>query len=153
MVLLWCASAVASAQSLSKQQAEVARLIDQNANAAVQLLETIVNINSGTYNPAGVIAVDKAVEPEFRALGFATRWINMDSVKRAPTLVAERKGSRGKRILVIGHTDTVFEKSRFALASLPARVGNRQEKQCATRTLRNNSDSLAIAQNVNSKRG
>jgi glutamate carboxypeptidase len=100
-----------SAQNLTQEEAEAARLIDQNAASAVQLLERIVNINSGTYNPAGVVAVDKVIEPEFQALGFTTRWINMDAVKRAPHLVAERKGNRGKRILLIGHTDTVFEPS------------------------------------------
>jgi glutamate carboxypeptidase len=111
ILLLCCASATLSAQNLSREEAEAARLIDQNAPAAVQLLETIVNLNSGTYNPAGVIAVDKVIEPEFQALGFTTRWINMDSVQRGPHLVAERRGSRGKRILLIGHTDTVFEKT------------------------------------------
>jgi glutamate carboxypeptidase len=35
----------------------------------------------------------------------------MDAVKRAPSLVADRRGSRGKRILLIGHMDTVFEPS------------------------------------------
>lgn len=34
----------------------------------------------------------------------------MDSVSRAGHLFAERKGTRGKRILLIGHLDTVFEK-------------------------------------------
>jgi glutamate carboxypeptidase len=110
LLLLW-ASAVVRAQSLSKEEAETAHLIDQNAPAAVRLLETIVDINSGTYNAAGVIAVGKVIEPEFQALGFTTRWINMDSVQRGPHLIAERKGSRGKRILLIGHTDTVFEQS------------------------------------------
>src|SRR5262249_56899571 len=74
-------------------------------------VEKIVNINSGTYNAPGVIAVGQVLEPEFQALGFTTRWINMDAVKRAPHLVAERKGARGKRLLLIGHMDTVFEPS------------------------------------------
>ena len=34
----------------------------------------------------------------------------MDSVERAGHLVAQRRGSRGKKILLIGHIDTVFEK-------------------------------------------
>lgn len=110
-VLIVCFSLVVGAQSLTREEAEAARLIDQDAPAAVQLLEKMVNINSGTYNPAGVIAVGKLIEPEIQALGFSTRWINMDAVARAPHLVAERKGNRGKRILLIGHMDTVFEPS------------------------------------------
>jgi glutamate carboxypeptidase len=77
----------------------------------VALLEKIVNMNSGTFNPAGVLEVGKVLEREFQALGFMTRWVSMGAVKRAPSLVAERRGSRGKRILLIGHMDTVFEPS------------------------------------------
>jgi glutamate carboxypeptidase len=111
IILLLCCPAVLSAQALTKQEADAVRRIDQGAPGAIQLLEKIVNINSGTYNPEGVIAVGKVLEPEFQALGFTTHWVNMDTVKRAPHLVAERKGARGKRILLIGHMDTVFEPS------------------------------------------
>jgi len=77
----------------------------------VALLEKLVNTNSGTFNPAGVTAVGKLLEPELHALGFTTRWVPMDAVKRGPHLVGQRKGNRGKRILLIGHMDTVFEPS------------------------------------------
>ncbi|MBC7924337.1 MAG: M20/M25/M40 family metallo-hydrolase [Bryobacteraceae bacterium] len=79
--------------------------------AAVDLLERIVNINSGTLNPAGVRRVGEILRPEFEALGFNVRWIPMDEVKRAGHLVAERKGTKGKKVLIIGHMDTVFELS------------------------------------------
>jgi glutamate carboxypeptidase len=87
------------------------RAIDDQAPAANALLEELVNINSGTFNPAGVTQVAKMMEAELRALGFETRLLPMDSVKRAPSLVAEHKGNRGKRILINGHMDTVFETS------------------------------------------
>jgi glutamate carboxypeptidase len=35
----------------------------------------------------------------------------MDAVNRAPSLVAERKGDHGKRLILLGHIDTVFEPS------------------------------------------
>jgi glutamate carboxypeptidase len=98
-------------QQLSRQETAIARSIDAEAPAAVALLEKIVNINSGTFNPAGVIEVGKVLETEFQSLGFTTRWIPMDAVKRAPSLVAELRGSRGKRVLLLGHMDTVFEPS------------------------------------------
>jgi len=98
-------------QQLSKQEANIVHSIDAEAPAAVALLEKIVNMNSGTFNPAGVVEVGKVLEREFQALGFATRWVPMDAVKRAPSLVAERRGSRGERVLLIGHMDTVFEPS------------------------------------------
>lgn len=98
-------------QQLSKQEAAVVHSIDEEAPSAVALLEKIVNMNSGTFNPAGVVEVGKVLEREFEALGFTTRWVSMDAVKRAPSLVAELRGSHGKRILLIGHMDTVFEPS------------------------------------------
>ena len=38
------------------------------------------------------------------------RWIDLPETKRAGHLFAEHKGNRGKRLLLIGHLDTVFEK-------------------------------------------
>jgi glutamate carboxypeptidase len=98
-------------QQMSKQQAAIVHSIDEEKLAAVTLLERIVDINSGTFNSAGVVEVGKVLEPEFQALGFTTYWLPMDAVKRAPSLVAERKGNHGKRVLLIGHMDTVFEPS------------------------------------------
>lgn len=84
--------------------------VDAHTEEAIRLLETTVNINSGTMNLEGVQEAGRVFESEFSALGFETSWIPMDSVARAGHLVAERRGTRGKKILLIGHIDTVFEK-------------------------------------------
>jgi glutamate carboxypeptidase len=83
--------------------------VDANAAAAVELLERTVNINSGTLNLDGVRRVADVLEPEFRALGFETRWVPLAEVGRAGHLIAERRGTQGRRLLLIGHLDTVFE--------------------------------------------
>jgi glutamate carboxypeptidase len=70
-----------------------------------------VDINSGTFNRTGVHEVGGVFEAELRALGFETHWVSMDTVGRAPHLVAERAGRRGKRVLLKGHMDTRFEPS------------------------------------------
>src|SRR3954468_18965671 len=76
----------------------------------VALLEKAVNISSGTLNLQGVRRVGELFEPEFRALGFDARWVALpDAVGRAGHLFAEHKGTKGKRLLLIGHLDTVFE--------------------------------------------
>ncbi|MFZ5718036.1 MAG: M20/M25/M40 family metallo-hydrolase [Pseudomonadota bacterium] len=76
----------------------------------VQLLEDLVRINSGTMNLAGVEKVGRRLQAELDLLGFETRWIPMAHAGRAGHLVASHEGSgRGKRILMIGHLDTVFE--------------------------------------------
>ena len=76
----------------------------------IGLLEKAVNISSGTLNLQGVREVGKLFDPQFRAIGFDTRWVALpDAVGRAGHFFAEHKGSRGKRLLLIGHLDTVFE--------------------------------------------
>jgi glutamate carboxypeptidase len=93
------------------------KTVDADAPTAVALLEKIVNINSGTMNLAGVIKVKDVIEPEFAALGFKTKWVPMDQLtRRAGDLVAEHPcslgtGKCGKKLLLIGHMDTVFELS------------------------------------------
>ena len=89
--------------------------VDANQKASNDLLEQIVNINSGTHNLAGVRTVGKIMMAQLSDLGFKVRWVPMDEVKRAGTLVAEhpcpQQGTCGKRMLLIGHMDTVFELS------------------------------------------
>jgi glutamate carboxypeptidase len=74
-------------------------------------VETLVNINSGTMNLAGVEHVGEIMSAELQPLGFTTRWHSMSTVARAGHLIAQHHGSgHGKRLLLIGHLDTVFEK-------------------------------------------
>jgi glutamate carboxypeptidase len=71
-------------------------------------LKTIVNIDSGTYNKAGVDCVGTYLQERFQASGFSTYF---DAQKDYGNhLVATHQGSRadGARILLIGHMDTVF---------------------------------------------
>ncbi len=98
------------AQELSPVEQEIAAHVEGHAAQAEALLEQIVNMNSGTMNHDGIRAVGSIVQQRFEGLGFATRWIDMpDSVNRAGHLFAERIGTRGRRVLLIGHLDTVFE--------------------------------------------
>jgi glutamate carboxypeptidase len=93
------------------------RSIDAHADADAKLLEQIVNINSGTMHPAGVEAVKDLLVPRFEGLGFKVRWVPMLSqTGRAGDLLAQHScpsgdGKCGKRLLLIGHMDTVFEPS------------------------------------------
>ena len=108
---------LASAQTMSSSEAAMVKAVDAEAPAAITLLEKLVNINSGTMNLQGVIAVKDVIEPQIQDLGFKTRWEPMQAVDgRAGDLVAEHpcpggSGKCGKRLLLIGHLDTVFEPS------------------------------------------
>jgi glutamate carboxypeptidase len=111
-VFLAAAGALAlSAGTLSDVESRITTAIDANLAESNTLLEKLVDINSGTLNPAGVRRVADELRPRFEALGFTVRWIPMDEVHRAGHLVAVRKGTRGRRVLLIGHMDTVFEPS------------------------------------------
>jgi len=96
---------------LTDTEQRIVAAVRQRTSAALELLEKSVRINSGTLNPEGVRAVGEVYRAELDALGFRTRWIDMPpSMKRAGHLVAVHEGGQGKRVLLLGHLDTVFEK-------------------------------------------
>lgn len=100
----------AAAQSLSPEEERIVSLVKANSSNALALLEKTVNINSGTMNHKGVREVGKVFRAELGKLGFKTQWIDMPKeMQRAGHLVATREGKQGKRVLLIGHLDTVFE--------------------------------------------
>ncbi|AZE54550.1 peptidase, M20/M25/M40 family [Pseudomonas synxantha] len=104
-------SSYLSANSNSLMDQQVSEYLSKKKGEQVLLLKQLVNINSGTLNIDGVINVGKLLEPEFQAAGFSTHWVDLPAyMQRAGTLVAERKGSSGKKLLLIGHLDTVFPK-------------------------------------------
>lgn len=97
------------AQGLTDKEKEILNRIDANHAEALQFLEKNVNINSGTMNFEGVRKVAENYKKRYRDLGFETRWIPQDTVNRAGHFFAEQKGSEGRKLLLIGHLDTVFE--------------------------------------------
>jgi glutamate carboxypeptidase len=99
-----------SAQSLSPVEQKIVSAVGVHNDADVSFLEQLVNVNSGTMNSSGVHQIADMLAPRFRALGFQVRWVPMDEVHRAGHLIAEHPASNGKRMLLIGHLDTVFEK-------------------------------------------
>lgn len=104
------AATPALAQQLSPIEQKIVAEVKANSTNALALLEHSVNINSGTMNHAGVREVGKLLRDELDRLGFNTRWIAMPrEMQRAGHLVATREGSQGKRLLLLGHLDTVFE--------------------------------------------
>jgi glutamate carboxypeptidase len=95
---------------LRPEERRMVQTVDRETERSIQLLERMVNQNSGTLNLAGVTAVAEMVRPEFEQLGFEVRWADMRETGRAGHLIATHRGNgRGKRILLIAHLDTVFE--------------------------------------------
>jgi len=66
-------------------------------------------VDSATENFAGVRKMAGVFGRQLTALGFESRFVELPaSTGRAGHLVAERKGSKGKRLLLLGHLDTVY---------------------------------------------
>ena len=104
------ASVPAAAQGLSKSEKVIDRTVDAEFERSVALLARLVDQNSGTLNLQGVTRVGEMMRAELEPLGFAVSWKPMDAVQRAGHLIAVHRGKPGgRRILLIGHLDTVFE--------------------------------------------
>ena len=97
------------AAELSADEQRMADWIDAHAEDAIALLEETVNISSGTMNHDGVREVGRVMQRELDSLDLETEWIDMPAeVNRAGHLFG-RKDGNGRKILLIGHLDTVFE--------------------------------------------
>ncbi|MBT7525092.1 MAG: M20/M25/M40 family metallo-hydrolase, partial [Candidatus Marinimicrobia bacterium] len=98
-------------QSLNQNEKEIQKFVEKNTNEAIDLLEKIVNINSGSLNIKGNQKVGKILQKDLDKLGFNTYWVTYPKeVKRSGHLFAEMRGGKGKKITMGGHLDTVFEK-------------------------------------------
>ncbi len=84
--------------------------IDAHREDAIALLEETVNISSGTMNHDGVREVGRVMRRELEALGLETEWIEMPAeVNRAGHLFGSKRTGSGRKFVLIGHLDTVFE--------------------------------------------
>lgn len=114
LTILFCLGLIlpVHAQKLNRIEKKAIQKVDENYESSLQLLEKVVNINSGSLNKEGVKKVGDIFAKEFKAIGFKTTWIDMpDEVNRAGHLFCEiNTGNvKGKKLLLIGHLDTVFE--------------------------------------------
>jgi glutamate carboxypeptidase len=108
--LLLFFAAPASA-ALTPAETKMTATVDAEYERTVGLLERLVNQNSGSMNLEGVEIVGRMMRTELEPLGFKVDWVPMTAAKRAGHLIATKKGKAGtKRMLLIAHLDTVFEK-------------------------------------------
>jgi len=106
---LFISFAPVSAESLNADEQRMSDWIDAHSDDAIALLKETVDIPSGSLSLEGVREVGAVMRRELDALGLATEWIEMPAeIARAGHLVG-RKDGKGRKILMIGHLDTVFE--------------------------------------------
>lgn len=100
----------AFAASLDANEQRMVEWIDAHAEEAIDLLEETVNISSGTMNHAGVRRVGDVMQRELEELGLQVEWIDLPpEMERAGHLFGRKTTGTGKRFVLIGHLDTVFE--------------------------------------------
>ena len=110
LLFVVCADLTVASQTLDSNESAMVAWTNTHTEEAIDLLENLVNINSGTFNQQGVKDVGAVLRRELDSLGFETRWIDMpEEMERAGHLFGQHKGNRGKKLLLIGHLDTVFE--------------------------------------------
>jgi glutamate carboxypeptidase len=104
---------------LDNKEKELAKLLGGKTDEMVSLLKEIVEINSGSRNAAGIDAVGKILSDRLIKLGFKeefipakTETIDIAGEKKVQTSGPWRilrKTEKGKKVLLMGHLDTVFE--------------------------------------------
>ena len=100
------------AQNLNRNERRIIERVSANNEEAINFLEKVVNINSGSLNLEGVKRVGAVFSEEFESIGFNTKWESMpEEMNRAGHLIAKTTGNKGKKLLLIGHLDTVFEEN------------------------------------------
>jgi glutamate carboxypeptidase len=113
LLLLISATGV-GVEELDPVEKQIVTAVEAGQQDAIALLAETVNIASATENHAGVRRVGDVYARELRALGFQTRWIELPAkLNRAGHLLAVHNGGNTRRILLIGHLDTVLEAEPF----------------------------------------
>jgi glutamate carboxypeptidase len=86
----------------------VYRAVEANRAGALELLQQIVNIDSGTGDVEGGANVDAVLAARLKQLGAEVRTEAAESAGLPGILVAVFHGTGKGRILIIAHIDTVF---------------------------------------------
>lgn len=108
---LFSSLALASSSiNLSLAEKNIRAYVAKQLPQTLKSIEQAVNINSGSMNLKGVRQVGDLMRGQYDALGFETQWLDGSAFERAGHLVAtwHSKNPNAKRILMIGHLDTVF---------------------------------------------
>ena len=97
---------------ISRIEKKIIKQVNLNQEEAILFLEKVININSGTLNKKGVRKVGDVFMKSFDEINFYTKWIEMPKeMNRAGHFFAFKNGIKGKKLLLIGHLDTVFEEN------------------------------------------
>lgn len=95
--------------ALSPEEEKITAWVDAHREDFGRDLATAVAIDSATENVAGIARMAELHGAQLCELGFGVRYAEQPTeMKRGGHLIAERRGAQGRRVLMIGHLDTVL---------------------------------------------
>ena len=110
LLTCFCVVLPTMAAPLDANEQRMVEWIDAHSEDAIALLAETVNISSGTMNHAGVRRVGDVMRRELEGLGFDVEWVELPpEMERAGHIFGRKATGSGKKFVMIGHLDTVFE--------------------------------------------
>jgi glutamate carboxypeptidase len=91
---------------------ELFEKIDVLHDEMVAFLGKLVNIDSGIDQPDGIKKVSEIIGDKLLEIGFTVEYLNYPG--KTTHVMARKKGTGSKNVMIIGHTDTVFPKGTAA---------------------------------------
>lgn len=95
-------------------ETQITEWLASQKSAMIELLREVVNIDSGSYDKAGVDAVGACFERHFADHGVSSWREPHDVFGDALHALVAKPGANEKPILLMGHRDTVFPKGEVA---------------------------------------
>ena len=86
--------------------ASILAFLEHRREAYLEDLDTLVSIDSGSYHQAGVNRINDWLETRLTGLGFGVE--RQPHPELGDNLLATRRGQGRKRIMLLGHSDTVY---------------------------------------------
>ncbi|MGB6308886.1 MAG: glutamate carboxypeptidase [Steroidobacteraceae bacterium] len=96
------------ANAAAHRDEAVFRAAEANRDGALELLKSIVNIDSGSGDVAGGKRVEEILAAQLQSSGAEVRYEPAEAANLPPNLVAVFRGTGKAKILIIAHIDTVF---------------------------------------------
>jgi len=106
--ILIAATSASAAPKPAPKDAKVWAAAEAARPGQLQLLQQVVDIDSGTGDAAGGRKVEAVLIPRLKALGMTIETVPAEAEGLPENLVARLSGTGKGRILMIGHIDTVF---------------------------------------------
>jgi glutamate carboxypeptidase len=117
---LLLATALIATPALAAPDKQLLAAATAAAPAVTPTLKALVEIETGSTDAEGIVAMGNYLEGRFKALGATVERLKPTGNARGDIIVATLKGTGTSNLLLIGHMDTVY--LHGALAKAPFRV-------------------------------